>query len=875
MELIERGQALQLLQHALETAGQGSGRTALVCGEAGIGKTSLVTQLVSQQGAGRVLWGGCEALFSPRPLGPLYDMAGALGAKLQSMLGLEGRRVELFASFLDELQQARDTTVVVLEDLHWADAATLDLVKFLARRIQRVRALLVLSYRDDELGEGHPLQLVLGDLPADAVVRVPLLPLSEAGVDELARRSSRSADGIYAATGGNPFFVTEALRAEGLPATVRDAVLARAARQSPAVRALLDLVAIVPARIEIGIVDEVLAPTPADVSAALASGLLTADGRSYAFRHELARIAIEQALPAPMAAALHAKVLASMERRGEHVVPMSRLVHHASGAGNSAAVLKYALHAGDEAASHGAHREAASLYGTALAHAQALAPAARASLLERHSYQCYVIDQNARAVEERLAALAIWRELGDVRQEGLTLRWLSRLSWYGGRKREAEEYANQAVRLLQDLPEDEAYAWALSNRSQLYMLSGHTADAVAWGERAIALATRIGSDELLSHALNNVGTARYMVGQPDGKPMLEQSLEIALAHDFEEHVARCYANLCSTAVKSRDYADAHKQIGDAMRYFCARDLDSWSNYILVWQARMDFERSDWDAAADIAGRLVTSHGVAAVTRICALVVLARVRLRRGDPGARELLEEAVVLAEQSGELQRLAPVAAARAEEAWLRNDGTPVDAIVLQALALAEERQDRRALGELRYWCLRLGLVQAGPDGVEEPYVLQIGGRWREAADTWQRLGCPYERALALLEGDEAAMREAVAILESLGASAAVKRCREHLRDAGVRGVARGPRATTSANPAGLTARELQILSLLAENLTNAEIARRLVRSEKTVDHHISAILRKLDVRSRGEAAAMAGRLALDTPTKASSPAWRQRLDS
>ena len=560
MELIERGHALQLLQHALETAAQGSGRTALVCGEAGIGKTSLVTQLLSQHRTGRVLWGGCEALFSPRPLGPLYDMAGALGAKLQSMLGLEGRRVELFASFLEELQQASDTTVVVLEDLHWADAATLDLVKFLARRIQRARALLVLSYRDDELGVGHPLQLVLGDLPADAVVRVPLLPLSEAGVDELARQSSRSAAGIYAATGGNPFFVTEALRAEGLPATVRDAVLARAARQSPTVRALLDLAAIVPARIEIGIVDEVLAPTPEDVSAALASGLLIADGRSYAFRHELARIAIEQALPAPKAAALHAKVLACWEQRGEHAVAMSRLVHHASGAGNSAAVLKYALHAGDEAASHGAHREAASLYGTALAHADALTPAERAHLLERHSYQCYVIEQNDRAVEERLAALAIWRELGDVRQEGLTLRWLSRLSWYGGRKREAEEYANQAVQLLQDQPEDEAYAWALSNRSQLYMLSGHTADAIEWGERAIALATRIGSNELLSHALNNVGTARYMVGSPDGKPMIEHSLQIALAHDFEEHVARCYANLCSTAVKNRDYADAQKQI---------------------------------------------------------------------------------------------------------------------------------------------------------------------------------------------------------------------------------------------------------------------------------------------------------------------------
>ncbi len=853
VELIERDQALQLLQGALDVAGHGSGRTALVCGEAGIGKTSLVTQLVAMQRDARVLWGGCEALFSPRPLGPLYDMAGALGAPLRAMLGIEGRRIELFAAFLAELQEAPGTTIIVLEDLHWADAATLDLVKFLARRIQRVRALMVLSYRDDEIGDRHPLKLVLGDLPADAVVRVRLLPLSEQGVAELARQSSRPAEGIYAATGGNPFFVTEALRADGLPATVRDAVLARAARQPPEVRALLDLAAIVPARIEAGIVETVLAPAPADINAALASGLLRTDGRAYAFRHELARIAVEEALPTPLAATLHARVLAELERCG--CAAMSRLVHHASGAGDSDAVLKYALQAGDQAASHGAHCEAAKLYGTALAHADGMLPPALAELQEKLSFQCYLTDQNETAIAARLAALSIWREVGDVRQEGRTLRWLSRLYWFGGQKVEAEAYATDAVQLLQDLPEDEAYAWALSNRSQLYMLSGHTDESVDWGMRAIDLATRIGSAEVLSHALNNVGTALYSAERPDGRPMIERSLEIALEHGFEEHVSRCYVNLVSTAIKNREYGDAQTRIDEAMRYFAARDLDSWSNYISAWQARLLFEQGRWDDAAQGAARLVNSQGVAAVTRICALAVLARLRLRRGDPGAEALLEEASTLARKSGELQRLAPVACAFAEAAWL-DEERGVDGIVPQTLELAEQRQDAHSLGELRYWVRKLGITEAGPEGAEEPYALMIAGRWREAAALWERLGCPYDRALALLDGDEAAQREALALLEALGASAVVKHCRERLREAGVRGLARGPRATTSANPAGLTVRELQILGLLAGGLTNAEIARRLVRSEKTVDHHISAILRKLDVRSRGEAASVAGRL-------------------
>ena len=274
MELVERDFASQRLLESLETARQGTGRTALVYGEAGIGKTSLVRCLAFAHADGRVLSGGCEALFSPRPLGPFYDIADAFTTKTKNLLGREGRRAELFASLLTDLQELDGTTLLVLEDLHWADAATLDLVKYLARRIQHLRALMVLTYRDDELDARHPLRLLCGDLPTDAAVRVPLLPLSEAAVVAMAQQSGHSPEGLFTATGGNPFFVTEALSVEGLPASVRDAVLARAGRQSPAVRDLLDLAAIVPARIDVSLVDALLAPRDEDIAAALASGLL-------------------------------------------------------------------------------------------------------------------------------------------------------------------------------------------------------------------------------------------------------------------------------------------------------------------------------------------------------------------------------------------------------------------------------------------------------------------------------------------------------------------------------------------------------------------------------------------------------------------------
>jgi len=859
VELIERDYALQRLNDALALARQGAGRTALVYGEAGIGKTSLVQCLATAHEHDHLLRGWCEALFSPQPLGPLYDMADVFSARTLDLLGREGRRAELFASLLSDLKSFEGTTLIILEDLHWADAATLDLVKYLARRIQHTHAMLVLTYRDDELNERHPLRLLFGELPSDVAVRIPLLPLSEAAVNDLAQRCGRSCEGLYATTAGNPFFVTEALSAEGVPASVRDAVLARAARQPPSVRAILDLAAIVPARIDVSLVDALLAPSREDIASVLVSGLLLAQGGSYAYRHELARIAVEQALPPPLAASLHARVLRYLEKRDD--VPTARLVHHAAGAGLSESVMIYAPQAAAQAALHGSHCDAAWLYGKALAHASGLSDEACADLLERHAYQCYLTSQIDTAIDAYGSALALWRKLGNVLQEGHVLRWLSRVYWVAGRNAEADAYAEQAVQWLESCDAGKELTWALSNRSQLHMLAGRTDEAVAWGMRAIELATRDGDTEILAHALNNVGTARAARGHDDGPGMIERSLAIALEHGYGEHVARAYANLTSTAVTTRDYTAAQWHIGRATVYFADRDLDSWSHYVMAYQARLDFEQGRWEAAGALASRLLARADITPISRIPTLAVLARIRLRRGDPGAEALLEDVTQLASATGELQRLAPVAAARAEAAWLRGEPALDDPIVRQTCAQAAELYDPRALGELRFWCRLSGADWDGEGEIEPVYTWQNEGQWQQAALAWQGLGCPFERAFALLEGDEAGMAEALATLNALDACASLRRSRELLSRAGVRGLTRGPRASTSAHPAGLTLRERQILALLSQGLSNVEIACRLARSEKTVEHHVSAVLRKLDAHTRGEAVMLAGRLGLGEP--------------
>ena len=866
MHLLEREIYLDALNSGFAGVAQGRGCIALVSGEAGIGKTALIQEFTAQRReAARVYWGGCEALFTPHPLAPLHDIARQAGGGLPAVIAAASNRDLIFHATIDHLTQGLKATIVVVEDVHWADEATLDLIKFLGRRMQHLPVMLVISYRDDEVGAHHPLRSVIGDLPVSLLRRLSLPSLSEGAVQTMALRVGRQAADLCKVTGGNPFFVTEALAvaAHEVPATVRDAVLARISRLSDAARRVANLAALAPGKLEFWLLDAIVAPDACEVEECLAAGMVARDD-AIAFRHDLARHAVEESLGVPVRQRLHARILGALQAHATAAKQTARLVHHADRAGDSAAVLRFAPAAADEALSLGAHRQVAAHLATAFGHAATLSAEEKALLLDRLSYEYYLTGQIAEALNARESSLELWKGVGDRYKEGDCLRWLSRLAWFTTDKAAADRYAAMAIAILEPLVHGRELAMAYSNLSQLHMLADESAEALLAGDKALALARTLGDTEIESHVLNNVGTAKLVIRDSSGRADLERSLALALAGGFHEHAARAYGNMATSAARARDFDRARRYFSEGIAYCEERDLYSWVRYMTASRAETLLAQGEWDAAAQAAELISQDIEIAAVARIPALIVLARVRLRRGDPGVSKTLNEAARLAFASGELQRIAPVVAARAEAAWI--EGTLADSLdeIRRGYAMTRKISDGWMQGELAFWLWRAGCPEEATEHIARPWALQIAGDWQAAAAAWEAINCPYERALALADSkDENAVRSALQIFESLGAAPMAGITRRTLRERGVRNIPRGSQERTKKNPHQLTQRQLQVLALLAEGCSNAEIARRLFVSEKTIDHHVSAVLEKLQVRSRGEAAAVANRLGLGVSGK------------
>jgi DNA-binding CsgD family transcriptional regulator/tetratricopeptide (TPR) repeat protein len=860
--LLERDEQMLLLEELLGGARRGSGSVVFVAGEAGAGKSSLVSAFAARAGSDAlVLTGYCDPLATPRALGPLHDMATAPDSGIADVLR-SGDLAAVLGALLERLQAARQTVVLIIEDVHWADGATLDVLRFLGRRIGQLSAFVVCTYRDDEVGTDHPLRVVHGQLAGLQTTRhVSVLPLSAGAVTQLAGDSGIDAGRLYELTGGNAFFVTEVISGGGsLPLTVRDAVLARVSRLGAAARGVVEAVSIAPRSLEIDHALQLAGAGAADADSAVAAGVLVGTGNRLQFRHELARSAVEASLAPAWRLERHRRMIAMLQ--GEQPPDLARLAHHAVRAEDADLVLRYAPSAARQSAGRGAHREAAAFYHAALAHADRIGADDVARLRYDLAFELGLLDLQAESLEQIDLAIEHHRRSGQVISLALALVRRCSTAWRLHDIPGANASSAEAIDLLRPLGPSPELGRAFMAAGYHDMLAREHRGALELLAAAGDIATACGDADLLWDIGMLEGATEIVTGDAmRGAELLARSVEAADRAGNSLAANQALGMLGSGGGEARLYEPATAALRRAIDEGLARDMDYNVAYDRAWMARVAFEQGRWDEAADWADLVNrTAHDCTAIAMVTALGALGRVRVRRGDPGGRTLLEQ-VLEVEAEHEIQHVWSPICGLAEHHWLSGRTEEMIGVLERGYRRALDTDSRWARGELGYWMWRAGAIAEPPERAAEPFALSIVGRWREAADAWRAIGCPYEVALALADGDVDALVDAIEIFDRLGARPAANWGRARLRSLGAQRVPRGPRLETRGNPAGLTARQLDVVRLMLAGRSNADIADELYVSKKTVEHHVSAVYLKLGVATRAEAIVVAADLLGSAP--------------
>jgi DNA-binding CsgD family transcriptional regulator/tetratricopeptide (TPR) repeat protein len=841
MRLIERESQLAALHQYAKEASLGQGRLVLIAGESGVGKSVLLDELGQELREARWLWAGCDGLFTPAALGPLLDLAGQLDGDLLRLCRAEAKRDQLYAALLRQLNGLRNGAVLVIEDVHWADEATLDLLSYLGRRIQHMQVLLLVSYRDDALAVDDPLRLTLGALASQRATRRLAVPaLTAAGVATLADGSGIDAVRLHRLTAGNPFFVTEVLQSgtNALPASVRDAVLARARTLTMPARDALEVAALIGSRMQ----SELLVSLVEDqviMDELISRGLLIKDGDDLRFSHEIARVVIEAAVPPYRKAAIHAKIMNALLSQG--CSDDARLAFHADGARRADLVLLHGTRAGRRASELSSHREAAAQYERALRSASDSDTRTRAELSDDLAREYALLDRWEESAETRTTALELWRTAGDLGREAQSMREFSKAMWRLCRGPESVQAAEAAVALAEPLGPSPELARAYAG--------------VRLVRRAREMAEQFGLSDVISDALDTEAWGLRSRGGDWTRPM-QVALGLALSGGHEEQAGRAFASTYMIYGDDLEFEQAERSYGEAFGYCEEHDIGTFALCLQGQRTAILEQSGQWDECLSLGHALLHQQRLSPWNRLRPLCSTAKVMVRRGQPGFWPYLDEALESAIRLGESLWIRPVGIARTEAYWLegRLDAAISELDRVRSFSAGATAVDRCWIA---LWRQRLTGTAHEPE--REPFASQLAGNGVQAAVLWDRLGCPYEAALALLDTkDEAPLRESLSRLVDLGAEAAARLVRRTMRDLGIRSIPAGARTATRAHPRGLTTREHQILQLLSDGQSNEEIAASLFISVRTVEHHVSAILGKLGAATRKAAASEARRLGL-----------------
>jgi DNA-binding SARP family transcriptional activator/tetratricopeptide (TPR) repeat protein len=775
VQLVERDAELEELTAAVSSAVEESrGVVVLVSGEAGAGKTALVRAFLDRLDPGiTVALGGCDDLLAPRSLGPFRDMAEnspELAVAL-SGTGLDDALPALLHVF------AERPSVVVVEDVHWADDATLDAIRFLARRFPGIPGTLVLTFRETGADAGHPLRQLLGSLAGSSVRRVTLPPLSVAAVRRLGAGSAAQAVEIQRVTQGNPFFVTEVLAAGGVgvPHTVRDAVLARLGRLPPPVRTLVERLSVIPTRAERPLAETLAAGDPWILVEAERSGMILGGDATISFRHELARQAIESSLTAGERIQANRMVVDALLEEPE--VEASRLVHHAERAGRIDVILAHGPAAAIEAARLGAHRQAAEVLGVVLEHRAHLDSRQIADLFTRRAYSLYVVNRFGAALQCAESGVRAAEDAGDPILHADALLVLARVALFACGPLRARWAAAQAVDLLESVGDDARLAAALTESARVHgnlptigIVAEPSERAEVFAKRAVSIAQRLQRKDIEAQARCYLGDARLARGDRRGAADLRRAITLAGSDSRLETRVRCYVNAAGGAYRSGQLDDADRYVAAGLRAAADGEFFAGQYRLRLTGAAVQASRGDWDRAIAGLRELLDSPGEPGAMAAFARSLLARLLARRGDVEAGVVLAGAFADGAVENDSFVAGSLAVAQVELGWLDGSLGALTDAAKRALELTEAVGHRSVQAELCAYLRRAGIEAPDLGEAPGPWAPTLAGRWQEAATAWAALGERYEQAVVLATApDRQARSQGLARLGELGAVAVV----------------------------------------------------------------------------------------------------------